>query len=50
VTIYDDYFEKRGVKFIKPKPLSALAFFFNKLSLPDIVKKWYNTSEHCNEK
>jgi hypothetical protein len=47
-----DYFEKRGVKFIKPTFLigSNSNMFLNKMSLPDIVKKWYNTSEVRDEK
>ena len=47
-----DYFEKRDVKFIKPVFLmgSNTNMFFNKLSLPDLVQKWYNMPEIRNEK
>lgn len=47
-----DYFEKRGVKFLKPRFLmgSNSNMFVNKLSLPEIVQKWYSDSEMKNEK
>ena len=47
-----DYFEKRGVKFLKPVFLmgSNTNMFFNKLSLPDLVTKWYNMPETRDEK
>lgn len=47
-----DYFEKRGVAFIEPMFLlgSNSNMFFNKLSFPEIVIKWYNDSRVVNEK
>lgn len=48
----NDYFEKRGVAFIKPVFLlgSSSHVFYNKMPLPDIFKKWYNDSRMRNEK
>lgn len=40
----NDYFEKRGVAFIKPLFLlgSYSNMFVNKMCLSDVVLKWYN--------
>jgi hypothetical protein len=48
----NDYFEKRGVKFMKPTFLlgSHATMFFEKKSLPDMVCKWYDTNGLCDEK
>jgi cytochrome P450 family 9 len=48
----NDYFEKRGVAFLKPTILLGSNFnlFFNKKSLPDTVKNWYNDSKMRKEK
>jgi cytochrome P450 family 9 len=43
-TANNDYFEKREVAFIKPLFLigSYSNLFVNKMSLSDVVRKWYN--------
>jgi hypothetical protein len=37
----NDYFEKIGVKFVKPSPL-----LFKKRSLPEVANGWYNDFKH----
>lgn len=48
VTANYDYFEKKGVPFAKPVFLfgSNINMIFNKLSLPEVVEKWYNELKH----
>jgi cell division protein FtsW (lipid II flippase) len=48
----NDYFEKRGVAFLKPAFLlgSSSHVFYSKISLPEILKKWYSDSLMKNEK
>lgn len=40
----NDYFEKKGVSFVKPVFLlgSNSNMFFDKMSLPEVSEKWYN--------
>jgi hypothetical protein len=46
-----DYFELRGVKFMKPTFLmGSNSILFTRRSLPDTIKMWYNDSEMKNEK
>jgi hypothetical protein len=47
-----DYFEKRGVAFIEPVFLVGTKYnlLFSKMSLPDLVEKWYSDSRVRNEK
>lgn len=47
-----DYFEKRGVKFLKPVFLlgSNTNMFHNKKSLTEMIQNWYTNADTRNEK
>jgi hypothetical protein len=45
----NDFFEKKGVKFLKPTPLiGSNSLLLKKRSLPETVTDWYNSFK--NEK
>ena len=44
-TANNDYFKEKGIPFVKPVFLlgSNSNIFFSKMSMPDLVQKWYDT-------